>query len=120
LLHIEICILLVFLSFIGKELGLDAQRTYLIYKEMVRRESKLPQGEKVDFIVITKPNHWHYPMGRDFLKAGFHVLCEKPMTLNVKEARDLERQVEKTRQTGAGFPEGERRTALDAVHTNHP
>ena len=29
---------------------------------------------------IVTPNHLHFPIARDFLKAGFHVVCEKPMT----------------------------------------
>jgi len=42
---------------------------------------------------VTTPNNWHFPIARDFLKAGFHVMCEKPMTLNSKEAKDLQKLV---------------------------
>ena len=80
----------------GKELMLDPSRAYSDYKAMIASEKKLPEGVKIDFVVITTPNNWHYPIARDFLKAGFHVLCEKPMTLTVKESKDLKKLVKKT------------------------
>jgi len=80
----------------GKELKIDFNRAYSDYKVMIENELKLPLGERVDFVVITTPNFLHYPIAKDFLKAGFHVLCEKPMTLNVKEAKDLQKLVRKT------------------------
>jgi len=77
----------------GRQLGLDTRRTYRNYEEMIEAEQKLPEGERVDFVSVTTPNNWHFPIARDFLKAGFHVMCEKPMTLNVKEAKALRRIV---------------------------
>ncbi len=80
----------------GKELGLDKKRVYSNYLEMIEKESNLPEEERIDFVTIVTPNNWHFPIARDFLKAGFHVLCEKPMTLNVKEAKELEKVVKKS------------------------
>jgi predicted dehydrogenase len=80
----------------GKELNLDPKRVYNDYKEMIKKEKKLPKGERIDFVSITTPNNWHYPIARDFLNAGFHVLCEKPMTFNVKEAKALQKLVKKS------------------------
>ncbi len=77
----------------GRELLLDPKRVYQTYTEMIERERKLPEGERVDFVSITTPNNWHFPIARDFLKAGFHVMCEKPMTLDVKEAKALQKIV---------------------------
>jgi predicted dehydrogenase len=68
----------------GRELHLPAGRTYNTYKEMIEGELKLPEGERIDFVSITTPNNWHFPMARDFLEAGFHVMCEKPMTVSVQ------------------------------------
>jgi len=82
----------------GKELYLDTKRVYRNYEEMIERELKLPEGERIDFVSITTPNNWHFPIARDFLNAGFHVMCEKPMTLNVKEAKDLQKLVKKSRK----------------------
>jgi predicted dehydrogenase len=82
----------------GRELCLDPKRVYSTYIEMIEKELKLPEEERIDFVSVTTPNNWHFPIARDFLEAGFHVMCEKPMTLNVKEARDLKKIVAKTRK----------------------
>jgi len=80
----------------GRELLLNPKRVYGTYQEMIEKELKLPVGERIDFVSVTTPNNWHYPIARDFLNAGFHVMCEKPMTLNAKEAKDLKQVVRKS------------------------
>jgi predicted dehydrogenase len=80
----------------GKELCLDMSRVYDTYKEMIKKEKALPAGKRIDFVSITTPNNWHFPIAKDFLEAGFHVMCEKPMTMTLKEAKDLEKIVKKT------------------------
>jgi predicted dehydrogenase len=82
----------------GRELLLDPKRVYATYQQMIEKELKLPEGERIDFVSITTPNNWHFPIARDFLEAGFHVMCEKPMTLNVKEAKELQKIVRKTKR----------------------
>ncbi|MHC4159002.1 MAG: Gfo/Idh/MocA family protein [Planctomycetota bacterium] len=82
----------------GRELGLNSKRVYRDYKEMIERELKLPDGERIDFVSITTPNNWHFPIARDFLNAGFHIMCEKPMTFNVKEAKALQKIVKRSRK----------------------
>jgi len=85
---------------VGRELYLDPGRVYGTYQEMIEQERKLPEGERVDFVSITTPNNWHFPIARDLLQAGFSVMCEKPMTLNVAEARELQQIV---KQSGKVF-----------------
>jgi predicted dehydrogenase len=82
----------------GRELMLDRKRVYGTYQQMIEGELKLPEGERVDFVSITTPNNWHFPIARDFLNAGFHVMCEKPMTFNVREAKELKKIVSKSRK----------------------
>ncbi|MBN1975188.1 MAG: Gfo/Idh/MocA family oxidoreductase [Sedimentisphaerales bacterium] len=82
----------------GKELILDPNRVYGTYKEMIEAELRLPEGERIDFVSITTPNNWHFPIARDFLEAGFNVMCEKPMTFNVEEAKELQKIVKKTKK----------------------
>lgn len=77
----------------GKNLALDPKRVYSDYKEMIKAESALPVGQKVDFVSVTTPNNWHFPIARDFLLAGFHVMCEKPMTLTSDEGKELQKIV---------------------------
>ncbi|MFA5238988.1 MAG: Gfo/Idh/MocA family oxidoreductase [Phycisphaerae bacterium] len=80
----------------GKELALDSKRVYSTYAEMIKSELKLPEGERIDFVSITTPNNWHFPIARDFLKAGFNVMCEKPMTITSQQAKQLQALVKKT------------------------
>ena len=80
----------------GRELCVSSSRTYTDYKTMITEELKLPVGERVDFVAVTTPNNWHYPIAVDFLKAGFNVMCEKPMTMDVKQAKSLVAIVKKS------------------------
>ncbi|MCB9208813.1 MAG: Gfo/Idh/MocA family oxidoreductase [Ignavibacteriales bacterium] len=80
----------------GKELNLDSSRVYDDYKKMIEGELAMDKKDRIDFVSITTPNNWHFPMARDFLKAGFHVMCEKPMTITVDEALELQKLVEET------------------------
>ncbi len=85
----------------GREQLISSKRAYNNYEEMIERELQLPEGERIDFVSITAPNNWHFPIARDFLQAGFHVVCEKPMTFNVKEARQLQKIVKQSRRVFA-------------------
>ena len=77
----------------GQQCYLDPKRAYGTYQEMIKAESALPEGQRIDFVSVTTPNNWHFPIARDFLKAGFHVMCEKPMTLTSDEAKELQKLV---------------------------
>jgi len=80
----------------GKDLALDPKRIYGTYTEMIKSELKLPESQRIDFVSITTPNNWHFPIARDFLKAGFNVMCEKPMTITSQQAKQLQILVKKT------------------------
>ena len=73
----------------GEDLHLDPNRVYASYQEMAEKEAKLPADERIDFVSIVTPNHVHFPVAKTFLEAGFHVVCDKPMTFNLDEARQL-------------------------------
>jgi len=85
----------------GRELFLDPQRAYGSYAEMIDRERARPEDERIDFVSIVTPNHLHFPIAKAFLEAGFHVVCDKPMTFNVDEARDLKRLVRSSKKVFA-------------------
>jgi predicted dehydrogenase len=63
---------------------------------MIAGELALSKDERIDFVAICTPNHTHFPIAKACLEAGFNVMCEKPMTLNVAEAEELEALVRKT------------------------
>jgi predicted dehydrogenase len=80
----------------GEDLGLDPSRVYGDYQTMAAAEAKLPPGERIDFVTIVTPNHAHFPAAKAFLQAGFNVVCDKPMTYNLDEARELRDLVKKS------------------------
>ncbi|MBB4065957.1 Gfo/Idh/MocA family protein [Gellertiella hungarica] len=71
----------------GAELGLDPARTYDDFKSMAIREAKLKNG--IEAVAIVTPNHMHYPAAKEFLRRGIHVICDKPLTSNLADARKL-------------------------------
>src|SRR6516164_7345667 len=71
------------------------ERAYGSYKEMVEGESKLAPGERIDFASVATPNHTHYEIAKAFAEAGFNVMCDKPLTFDLKQAEDLQKVVEK-------------------------
>jgi predicted dehydrogenase len=73
----------------ARELGLAEDRSYPSYTDMVAGESARDDG--VEVIAIVTPNHMHFPIAKGCLEGGFHVICDKPMTVTVDEARELRR-----------------------------
>jgi predicted dehydrogenase len=80
----------------GEELGLDPSRVYPDYETMAAAESKLPEAERIDFVSIVTPNNVHFPPAKTFLEARFHVVCDKPMTYDLAEAKALRDLVKST------------------------
>jgi predicted dehydrogenase len=68
---------------------------------MVERELALPQSERIHFVSIVTPNDLHCPVATVFLNAGFHIVCDKPMTRTVAEARSLKQTVRTSRRVFA-------------------
>ncbi len=71
----------------GRELGLAADRIYSDYKQMAAAEKARPDG--IDAVSIVTPNHLHAPVAAAFMEAGIDVICDKPLCLTSKEAREL-------------------------------
>jgi predicted dehydrogenase len=71
----------------GAELGLDPDRSYDDFRQMAIREARLKRG--IEAVAIVTPNHMHYPVAREFLKRGIHVICDKPLTATLKDAKKL-------------------------------
>jgi predicted dehydrogenase len=80
----------------GEDLGLDPSRVYSDYQTMAAEEAKLPPAERIDFVSIVTPNFAHFPVAKTFLEAGFNVVCDKPMTYDLDEARELRNLVKKS------------------------
>ena len=72
----------------GRELGLAADRIYSDYAAMARVEAARDDG--IEAVAIVTPNHLHAPVAEAFLKAGIHVICDKPLATTAKDARRLQ------------------------------
>ena len=94
----------------GKMLFLPEDRTYLTYEEMIRKESQLPEGERMDFVTIVTPNFAHFAPAMMALDHGFHVVIEKPIAFTLDEAKQLKAKLEETglllclTHTYSGYP----------------
>lgn len=71
----------------GVELGLTADRAYGSWQEMLASEQV--RDDKIELVTIATPNDTHFEIAKAFLQAGFHVLCEKPMTMTVEEGEEI-------------------------------
>lgn len=69
------------------DLGLDPERSYASFAEMARDEAARPDG--IEVVAIVTPNHMHFPVAEAFLKAGIHVICDKPLTSTLADAKKL-------------------------------
>ncbi|WP_417682257.1 Gfo/Idh/MocA family protein [Roseibium sp.] len=76
----------------GRALGLDESRIYPSFDQMAMREARLKSG--IEAVAIVTPNHMHYPAAREFLKRGIHVICDKPLTSTLADAKKLAKAAE--------------------------
>jgi predicted dehydrogenase len=94
----------------GRSYYLPEDRIYTSWQEMLENEATLPEGERMDFVTIVTPNRFHCEPAIAALDKGFHVVLDKPMTLNLQEALSLR---DKVRQTGLVL-------ALTHVYSGYP
>lgn len=76
----------------GEALGLD--RIYDDFKQMAQREARRKDG--IEAVSIVTPNHVHYAAAREFLKRGIHVICDKPLTSTLADAKKLVKAAEES------------------------
>jgi predicted dehydrogenase len=79
----------------GEELGLAPDRIYGDFREMAKAEARRADG--IEAVSIVTPNHMHFPAAKAFIEAGIHVVCDKPLSLNLKEALALEKLLTKNK-----------------------
>ncbi len=72
----------------GAALGLDPARVYSDFNQMAKREARRKDG--IEAVTIVTPNDAHAAPALAFLKAGIHVICDKPLTTTLKEAQKLQ------------------------------
>jgi len=82
----------------GEQLYLDPARVYGDYRKMAEIGAKKPASEKLDFVSITTTNESHRDVACAFLKAGFPVVCDKPLAFDAAQGRDMVKTAKKTGQ----------------------
>jgi predicted dehydrogenase len=85
----------------GKDFHLDSSRVYNSYQEMAEKEKALPEDQRIDFVTIVVQNHLHFDVAKTFLQAGFNVICDKPVTYDLAQARELRKIINKTKKVFA-------------------
>ncbi len=85
----------------GKDFYLKPSRVYASYQEMAEKEKALPENERIDFVTIVVQNYLHFDVAKTFLEAGFNVICDKPVTLDLEQARELSKIIKKSKKVFA-------------------
>lgn len=78
----------------GLEYGLSRERIYNNWQEMIEKESRRDEDTRPDFVCIATPNYLHYEPAVESIKAGFHVVCDKPLCLSVDEALEINKALD--------------------------
>jgi len=94
----------------AREIDVPINRIYKDFDTLVEEELKLPPEERIEVCSVLTPNFLHFPMAKKLLDNGFHVICEKPMTTTLEEAKLLQEAHEKA---GTVF-------ALTHTYTGYP
>ncbi|PWL39680.1 oxidoreductase [Flagellimonas aquimarina] len=94
----------------AKEIDVPTNRIYKDFDTLIEEELKLPEDERIQVCSVLTPNFLHFPMAKKLLDNGFHVICEKPMTMDYEEAKILQ---EAHRNSGKVF-------ALTHTYTGYP
>ena len=72
--------------------GLGVRDVFGSYRDLLRRQSRLPKEQRVAFATTVLPNTMHYPVAMMAMDCGVPVLAEKPFTCNIDEATNLARK----------------------------
>ncbi len=80
----------------GRALHIADERIYDDFFQMMDQEAALPIDQRMQFVAIVTPNHMHFPIAKAALESGFHVLSDKPATLSLQEALELQEVVSST------------------------
>lgn len=80
----------------GNQLALEPDRIYQRYSDMFAREAERIDGSAIQCVSIVTPNHMHVPIAKAAIRAGFHVICDKPAGISLAEVRELASMIDKS------------------------
>ncbi len=78
----------------GQDFFIDPDRAYGSYEEMAQAEAAREDG--IDFVSIVVQNHLHFAVAKCFLEAGINVICDKPLTVDLDQAKELKKIVDES------------------------
>ncbi|KIQ36355.1 MULTISPECIES: Gfo/Idh/MocA family protein [Pseudomonas syringae group] len=87
----------------GEQLGVDPERCYSDYLQLIEQEARRPDG--IEAISVATPNGTHFSITKAALEAGLHVVCEKPLCFTLEEAETL-REISRANQRIVGVTYG--------------
>jgi predicted dehydrogenase len=79
----------------GRRFGIAVDRIYPDYATMAERERA--RDDRIDAVVIVTPTDQHYEIAKVFAEAGINIICDKPLCLSLREAKELKALVSKTK-----------------------
>lgn len=94
----------------AEQLGISTNQVYSDLDTLIEKELALPESDRIQVISVLTPNFLHFPMAKRLLESGFHVICEKPMTMTYAEALELQKIQQKNKSlfalthTYTGYP----------------
>ena len=74
----------------AKQIGINTERVYENFDKFINEEAAKPKSERIEAVSVLTPNFLHFPMAKKLLENGFNVICEKPLTTSLEEAKELE------------------------------
>ena len=74
----------------AKQIGISTERVYENFEKFINEEAAKPESERMEAVSVLTPNFLHFPMAKKLLENGFNVICEKPLTTSLEEAKELE------------------------------
>ncbi|HBH52515.1 MAG TPA: oxidoreductase [Planctomycetaceae bacterium] len=74
---------------VAPDYDVPVSRAYGSVDELIAGEKALPADQRIDFVTVATPNHTHFPIAKAALAGGFNVICDKPLTLDLKQAEEL-------------------------------
>lgn len=74
----------------ARQIGIPTDRIYADVEALIAAETAMDETERMQVISVLTPNFLHFPMAKRLMESGFHVICEKPMTMTHAEAKILE------------------------------
>ena len=78
----------------SRQLGISDDRSYSNFAAMAKAEAERADG--IDAVAIVTPNHVHAGPAISFLNHGIHVICDKPLSATLDQARDIAHAVKES------------------------